>query len=88
MKAIAADTPEIDPATPIAHALPQGMVFDLTAEQYVRDWALPQFYFHVMTAYAILRAQGVELGKADYVAHMFAYLRPGTAPSLDQSIPR
>ncbi len=81
VKAIAADTPGIDPATLIAHALPQGMVFDLTAEQYVRDWALPQFYFHVMTAYAIMRAQGVELGKADYVAHMFAYLRPGTEPS-------
>ena len=72
----AADVPELDPATPIAHALPQGMVFDLTAEQYVRDWALPQFYFHVMTAYAILRSQAVELGKADYVAHMFPYLRP------------
>ena len=77
----AADVPELDPATPIAHALPQGMVFDLTAEQYVRDWALPQFYFHVMTAYAILRAQGVALGKADYVAHMFSYLRPGTSTS-------
>ncbi|NDV89473.1 DUF1993 family protein [Aurantimonas aggregata] len=77
----AMDMPAVDPATPIAHALPQGMVFDLTAEQYVRDWALPQFYFHVMTAYTILRAQGVELGKADYVAHMFSYLRPGTLPS-------
>ncbi len=77
----AADVPELDPATPIAHALPQGMVFDLTAEQYVRDWALPQFYFHVMTAYAILRAQGVELGKADYVAHMFPYLRPAPSAS-------
>jgi hypothetical protein len=78
----AADVPELDPATPIAHALPQGMVFDLTAEQYVRDWALPQFYFHVMTAYAILRSHAVELGKADYVAHMFSYLRP--APSAPQ----
>ena len=77
----AADAPDVDTATPIAHALPQGMVFDLTAEQYVRDWALPQFYFHVMTAYAILRAQGVDLGKADYVAHMFAYLLPGTMPA-------
>jgi uncharacterized protein len=75
--AAAADAPDLDPATPIAHGLPQGMVFDLIAEQYVRDWALPQFYFHVMIAYAILRAQGVDLGKADYVAHMFAYLRPG-----------
>ncbi|AWB19655.1 DUF1993 domain-containing protein [Methylobacterium currus] len=79
VRASAADGPAVDPATPIAHALPQGMVFDLTAAQYTRDWALPQFYFHVMAAYAILRAQGVELGKADYVAHMFAYLRPGTA---------
>lgn len=81
VEAAAADAPAIDPATPIAHALPQGMVFDLTAEQYVRDWAIPQFYFHIMTAYAILRAQGVALGKADYVAHMFAHLRPGTAPA-------
>ena len=72
---------DLNPATPIAHRLPQGMVFDLTAEQYVRDWALPQFYFHVMTAYAILRKEGIALGKADYVAHMFAYLRPGTSPS-------
>jgi hypothetical protein len=73
--------PDIDPATPIEHALPQGMVFDFTAEQYVRDWALPQFYFHAMAAYAILRSRGVELGKADYVAHMFAYLRPDSSPA-------
>ena len=81
VEAVAADARDMDPATPIAHTLPQGMVFDLTAEQYVRDWALPQFYFHIMAAYAILRAQGVELGKADYVAHMFSYLRPGTMPT-------
>lgn len=65
----------------IAHSLPMGMIFDLTVEQYARDWAMAQFYFHVMAAYAILRNQGVALGKADYVAHMFAYLRPGTMPS-------
>ena len=81
LDAAGADMPDVNPATPIAHALPQGMVFDLTAEQYVRDWALPQFYFHVMAAYAILRASGVGLGKADYVAHMFTYLRPGTTPA-------
>jgi hypothetical protein len=28
-----------------------------------------------MAAYAILRSSGVEIGKADYVPHMFAYLR-------------
>jgi uncharacterized protein len=70
-----------DPERPIAHTLPAGMIFDLTAQQYARDWAMPQFYFHVMTAYSILRSEGVELGKADYVAHMFAFLRPDTMPS-------
>jgi hypothetical protein len=29
-----------------------------------------------MTAYAILRKEGVEIGKPDYVPHMFAFLRP------------
>jgi len=56
--------------------LPGGMTFDMAGEQYARDWALPQFYFHVVTAYAILRQQGVAIGKAEYVPHMFAYLRP------------
>jgi hypothetical protein len=68
-----------DERRPIAHVLPAGMVFDLTAAQFARDWALPQFYFHVMTAYAILRSQGIGLGKVDYVAHMLGYLRPGSA---------
>jgi len=62
--------------------LPNGIIFDMTGAQYARDWALAQFYFHLITAYAILRSQGIELGKADYVPHMFAYLRPG---SMQQS---
>ena len=66
-----------DPDAPIAHALPNGMIFDLTAEQYARDWAIPQFYFHVMAAYAILRSKGIDLGKSDYVTHMLPYLRSG-----------
>ena len=67
---------EVDPSTRIAHALPIGMVLDVPAERYARDWALPQFYFHVVTAYAILRSQGIDLGKADYAAHMLRHLRP------------
>lgn len=66
---------------PIAHELPNGMVFDMTGAQYVRDWALPQTAFHQMIAYALLRQAGVPLGKVDYVPHMFGYLRPGTAPT-------
>lgn len=62
-----------DPAVELA--LPNGMTFDLKAEDYVRDWALPQFYFHLVAAYAILRTRGLALGKADYVPHMVKYLR-------------
>jgi hypothetical protein len=67
-------------AKPLAHDLPTGMIFDMTGDTYVRDWALPQVAFHQMAAYAILRHAGVPLGKVDYVPHMFGYLRPGTAP--------
>ena len=37
------------------------------APEYVNSWGLPNFYFHVSTAYAILRHYGVELGKRDYI---------------------
>src|SRR3546814_13671626 len=65
---------------PVEFALPNGMVFDLSAIDYVRDWALPQFYFHIVAAYAILRHMGVPPGKADYASHMMPHLPPGTAP--------
>lgn len=74
---------ELDGAAeqPLAHELPTGMIFDMSGEQYVRDWALPQVAFHQMITYALLRQAGVPLGKVDYVPQMFAYLRPGTAPA-------
>ncbi|WP_298470721.1 DUF1993 family protein [uncultured Erythrobacter sp.] len=54
--------------------LPNGMKFRLSAADYVRDWAFPNFYFHVSIAYAIMRSNGVELGKADLVPHMMQHL--------------
>jgi uncharacterized protein len=38
-----------------------------TGIQYLLGHAYPNFYFHVTTAYDILRANGVELGKRDYI---------------------
>lgn len=38
-----------------------------TGEQYLKHFALPNFFFHVTTAYALLRHNGVELGKADFL---------------------
>lgn len=36
-------------------------------QRYLEHWALPNFYFHVMTTYALLRHAGVDLGKQDYL---------------------
>lgn len=36
-------------------------------EGYVLDFALPNFYFHLATAHAILRHAGVPIGKLDYL---------------------
>ena len=38
-----------------------------TGQSYLVNYALPHFFFHVTTAYAILRHNGVEVGKKDYV---------------------
>src|SRR6266851_251305 len=40
------------------------------AEEYLTRFALPNFYFHVTTAYDILRHNGVTLGKRDYLGNM------------------
>jgi hypothetical protein len=39
----------------------------LTARAYLTHWMLPNFFFHVTMAYAILRHNGVDLGKTDYL---------------------
>ena len=36
-------------------------------QSYLLTYGLPQFFFHVTTAYAILRHNGVEIGKRDYM---------------------
>lgn len=42
----------------------------LTGKDFVIHHAIPNFYFHVTTAYSILRHNGVELGKKDYLGEM------------------
>ncbi|MEO6301452.1 MAG: DUF1993 domain-containing protein [Paracoccaceae bacterium] len=37
------------------------------AAQYYLSYALPNFFFHMTTAYAILRSNGVDIGKGDFV---------------------
>ncbi|MCF7965391.1 MAG: DUF1993 family protein [Methylobacter tundripaludum] len=39
---------------------------NLLGQAYLLDFVLPNFHFHLTTAYAILRHNGVEIGKKDY----------------------
>ncbi len=42
----------------------------LSASDYLNEMALPNFYFHVTLAYEILRHNGVELGKLNYIGSL------------------
>jgi uncharacterized protein len=57
------------------------IAFDMNRLQFLRDWALPNFYFHVVTAYDILRHNGVDIGKRDYLSHVAGYIRPLSTPA-------
>ncbi len=42
----------------------------MTGFDYTREYVLPNFFFHLTTAYALLRKEGMNLGKADYIGGM------------------
>jgi len=67
----------IDPATlarsddrEVDLRFPNGMGYRFNGRTYLTGFALPNFFFHVTTAYAILRAAGVTLGKPDFLQHL------------------
>lgn len=56
--------------------LPNGVRFLMSAEEDIRDWILPNFYFHVTMAYALLRDRGLVIGKMNFIPHMERHLAP------------
>ena len=56
-------------------ALAPGVTADMSAHEYVNDFLVPNFYFHLVTTYAILRMAGLPIGKADYMLHMRDLIR-------------
>lgn len=43
------------------------MTFEFNGTRFVSHWSLPNFFFHITTAYNILRHSGVEIGKRDFI---------------------
>jgi hypothetical protein len=47
-----------------------GSTVSITAQQYLTRFSLPNFYFHVTTAYDIFRHNGVVVGKSDFLGSL------------------
>lgn len=52
-----------------------GRYCELPGHQYVDDYLLPNLYFHITAAYAILRLLGAPVGKADYLSFLEPFVR-------------
>lgn len=52
---------------PVSLDLPDGRKIPFTGQSFVLGFAIPNFFFHVTMAYALLRHRGVPIGKLDYL---------------------
>jgi len=48
----------------------RGQPKTFTGINYLQQSSLPNFYFHMTTAYGILRHNGVEVGKVDFIGSL------------------
>ncbi|NJM99780.1 MAG: DUF1993 domain-containing protein [Phormidesmis sp. RL_2_1] len=55
--------------------LGQDLYIEMSGSTYVDDFLMPNFYFHMVTAYDILRMAGVPIGKRDYMMHLVPLLK-------------
>src|SRR3546814_7169962 len=65
---IAADDSKLDEIKRVG--LGPGRYCEMPGHQYVADYVLPNLYFHVTAAYAILRMPGAPVGKSDYLGFL------------------
>jgi hypothetical protein len=47
-----------------------GQEMNLQGQPYLLDFIIPNFYFHLTTTYALLRHNGVEIGKKDFLGSL------------------
>jgi uncharacterized protein len=53
----------------------ESFYIELTGSAYVNEFLIPNFYFHMVTAYDILRMAGVAIGKQDYMLHLMPLVK-------------
>ncbi|MEQ1495924.1 MAG: DUF1993 domain-containing protein [Novosphingobium sp.] len=70
LQSIEADAYSAGETREIVITFPNGSGLRFDGKTFLTGYALPNFYFHVAMVYAILRNQGVALGKQDFLAHL------------------
>lgn len=55
--------------------LGQGLYLELTGRSYVDEFLMPNFYFHLTTAYDIMRMAGAPIGKRDFMMHLVPFVK-------------
>ena len=55
--------------------LGQGLYAELSGFSYVDDFLMPNFYFHMTTAYDILRMAEAPIGKRDFMMHLVPFVK-------------
>ncbi|KLJ12005.1 hypothetical protein EMPG_12840 [Blastomyces silverae] len=68
LKKVAPEAVEGKEANTITMGIGPGKTKTLPAKEYIISYSVPNYFFHLQTAYAILRLKGVPLGKLDYLA--------------------
>lgn len=69
LAAVTADEMEAFIGKDMIFELP-GMKLPFAGDQFLLSFSQPNFFFHATTAYAIMRAQGVALGKRDFLGQL------------------
>ena len=59
--------------------IPNDLMIEMDGVRFLTSWSLPHFYFHVVTAYDILRHVGVAIGKKDYLSQVGSFIRAKAA---------
>jgi len=70
---ISADDSKLDEIKRIG--LGPGYYCELPGRLYVSEYLVPNLYFHIATAYAILRKLGAPLGKADFMTYLAPHVK-------------
>lgn len=55
--------------------LGDSLYLELSGIDYINEFLIPNFYFHLVTAYDILRMAGMPIGKRDYMMHLVPFVK-------------